>query len=392
MKTSELRCSTGSLSHTPNALGRVFKHLAQVWLVIAVVWAMPACLLAEEAKIEHETGFYYTIKKGDTLWDLSKRFSDSPWLWPDLWQKNKQIANPHWIYPGERIRLYRKAGIREVTEAVAPEPLAAAPEIEPPYFFYSGMQSISFIKKEPIPPNGIIVKAYGKGNLLATGDKVYIRAQNESTFARGSRYTAYRETDPEAGLTAKHGYGIQYKPTGVVEIITEQSGYVAARIIHSYHTMEIGDTLLPYQKRSGKIVLRPSRQDLSGKIIGSQEHEKLIADRSIVFIDKGGQDGVMPGQQYTVYYREKNRLDAKKALEIGPASHRGFRQIHCAAHRRSNGYVLCYPVRSKHCTGNRLPCRRFLKKIRTDDLSKKKRSSRDDRFFRVQYLTQQSWG
>ena len=36
--------------------------------------------------VESETGFYYTIQKGDTLWDLSQQFSDSPWLWPELWE------------------------------------------------------------------------------------------------------------------------------------------------------------------------------------------------------------------------------------------------------------------------------------------------------------------
>jgi LysM repeat protein len=36
--------------------------------------------------VEQEAGFYYTVKKGDTLWDLSQRFSDTPWVWPDLWE------------------------------------------------------------------------------------------------------------------------------------------------------------------------------------------------------------------------------------------------------------------------------------------------------------------
>src|SRR5690349_4891787 len=27
----------------------------------------------------------YTIKRGDTLWDISKIFLRSPWRWPELW-------------------------------------------------------------------------------------------------------------------------------------------------------------------------------------------------------------------------------------------------------------------------------------------------------------------
>jgi len=37
-----------------------------------------------ENVVELETGIYYTVQEGDTLWDLSQRFSDSPWMWPDL--------------------------------------------------------------------------------------------------------------------------------------------------------------------------------------------------------------------------------------------------------------------------------------------------------------------
>ncbi len=47
----------------------------------------------------------YTVVRGDTLWDISDRFLDKAWLWPQLWDYNPQIPNPHLIYPGDKISL-----------------------------------------------------------------------------------------------------------------------------------------------------------------------------------------------------------------------------------------------------------------------------------------------
>ena len=33
----------------------------------------------------------YTIRPGDTLWDLSGRFLNNPWYWPKVWSFNPEI-------------------------------------------------------------------------------------------------------------------------------------------------------------------------------------------------------------------------------------------------------------------------------------------------------------
>jgi len=51
------------------------------------------------------------IKKGDTLWELARRYFNDPTKWPEF-NKFNEITNPHLIYPGEKIGIAR--GVEEV--------------------------------------------------------------------------------------------------------------------------------------------------------------------------------------------------------------------------------------------------------------------------------------
>ena len=44
----------------------------------------------------------YHVKKGDSLWLISKRVFKDAELWPYIFDSNRtKISNPHWIYPGQ---------------------------------------------------------------------------------------------------------------------------------------------------------------------------------------------------------------------------------------------------------------------------------------------------
>jgi nucleoid-associated protein YgaU len=48
----------------------------------------------------------YIVKKGDTLWAISKRFTGNPFNYPRVARDNK-IANPDLIFPDQKIHLKR---------------------------------------------------------------------------------------------------------------------------------------------------------------------------------------------------------------------------------------------------------------------------------------------
>ena len=70
-------------------------------VVAAALLALP--VLAVELKPDHPES--YTVKRGDTLWDISAKFLNTPWNWPEIWHANPQVQNPHLIYPGDVLSL-----------------------------------------------------------------------------------------------------------------------------------------------------------------------------------------------------------------------------------------------------------------------------------------------
>jgi hypothetical protein len=300
----------------------VYKRKFRVMMALFILAAMlifPVHLFAQEATetVEHEAGFYYTVQKGDTLWDLSTQFSDNPWLWPNLWSENSQISNPHWIYPGERIRLFHVKGVdtfitKNVEENQSKE---SEPIKETLYYYYSPINSIGFIKKQAITPQGTIFKVKDDKDLVSAGDIVYIRPNVDDSFQPGTKYTVYRTLKPIVDEKTKDLVGIQHYLTGVVVITKKEPGFLVARVVKSYRSIALNDLLMPYKKRSPRIALTQSKNGLDGKIIVTEEHDNNIGDHTVAFINKGDQDGVEIGQSYSIYYQEKGKLNKKSKEE-----------------------------------------------------------------------------
>ena len=74
-----------------------------VALTVGASFLLAQPVLSDVLRSDHPQ--QYVVVKGDTLWDISARFLEKPWLWPQIWKKNPQVQNPDLIYPGDIIRL-----------------------------------------------------------------------------------------------------------------------------------------------------------------------------------------------------------------------------------------------------------------------------------------------
>ncbi len=285
-------------------------------LLPALYGSQPAA--QNQKTVKYETGFYYTVQKGDTLWDLSQKFSDTPWQWPEMWKENSQIANPHRIYPGQRIRLYRRRDAQGHDEK---GPLKDKTVVDKPEltnmleFHYASIDRVGFIRKDPVQSQGTIFKVEGQKEMISTGDLVYIRPGDNASLAKGRKFTIYRTLKPIKAKDTNELIGIQHYLTGAVEITIVRPDFVLGRIVATYRPIKVGDLLMPYYRRLPRIGMQQSPEGLEGHIIESEEHQSMFGESAIAFIDKGEQEGVRPGQLYWIYKQEKYHINPKDKNE-----------------------------------------------------------------------------
>jgi len=266
--------------------------------------------LAADDAAETKSGYYYTVQKGDTLWDLSRRFADSPWVWPELWTENAAaIANPHLIYPGQKIRLTRKAGASPQMPAGGDQHLQAHV-----HFYYSLINRVGFIRRVPVAPQGVIFEKPNKGtNMISEGNIVYLKPEGDAALQTGALFTVYRTFDPLYDITTKELIGTQHLLVGLVQVTERQPEYAIGKVLKSYRPILLSDKLMPYRLRNPRIPFETSKAGIDGAIMMSEEHLNMFAEFNTAFIDRGRIHGIQEGQIYSVYYIDENVLGPAKS-------------------------------------------------------------------------------
>lgn len=311
------------------------------FVVVFFLCSTASAVAQSNTVIKEETSMYYTVKKGDTLWDISKHFFDDPLAWPDLWSQNNQIKNPHLIYPGNRVRIYERDGVLVVEAApaveedqtAAVETAAVDMEEQPPeaavespkkeIFHYSWIDAISFIRKPGVTPYATLISVRDDKTLASSGDIVYLKQREADVPAliSGNLYTVYRMLPrPVIDIETGEKAGFQHDRLGVLEIteILKNDPIVAeAKVLKSYEPIKIGDSIMPHKQLVQDIEKEESPAGMEGRILHTMRHQDVFA-RAVAFINKGHDDGVQRGQRYSIYQKEKLAdTTAVKNTDIG---------------------------------------------------------------------------
>jgi len=246
---------------------------------------------------------FHMVKKGDTLWDISQSYYENPREWPRLWSMNPQLENPHWIYPGDQLRT-----------AAGAQPGAPAPRSED-----NSAGGGGFVGRERAVPSGTIflrdqgyigdperdvwgelVGAKEEVMMLAKGDTVYLTMNDGVDVRIGQRLNIFKEVrSPKRVEGARKPPGELVKVYGTVRVDAWDPDTQIARgvLIESLDVVERGSKVGPVGRRFDVVPPKQASVDLEARILTSVYPHIYFAQYQVVFIDKGSDDGLVPGNR-----------------------------------------------------------------------------------------------
>ena len=270
----------------------------------------------------------HTVVKGDTLWDISGKFLEKPWCWPQVWDMNKEeIRNPHWIYPGQIIYFDRKTGRLSLTKPGTDGGLAdpgvtrIQPQLRTEGLGRDAVRSIPSGVIEPFLAQPIIVEANElagaprivasqEGHLyLGKDDKVYASGQLNG----GTSFQVFRPGNPLRDPVTHKVLAYEAVFLGTVKLDQEAKAGTSAHtfiVSQSKREIGVGDRLLPAPPTPiiNYVPHAPDRL-VDARVMSIYDGVTYAGQNQIVTVNRGTVDGLDVGSVLQLYHTGRTVAD-----------------------------------------------------------------------------------
>lgn len=293
----------------------------------------------------------YRVKQGDTLWDISSAFLQSPWLWPELWHVNPQIDNPHLIYPGDLIKLVYIDGkpaltVERGSRTVKLSPNMRVQELDTviPAIPLQHIQSF-LVNNRVLTDEEINASPY----VLAGDEQHIVMGLGDYIFGRGDwsepqqAYGIYRRGPVYVDPQTKEVLGIAALDLGMARFENAENSVARFKVTASREDIRPGDRLIPTEERKVDSVFYPRAPDgeVSGQIIHVFSGVRNVSQYDVVVLNLGDRDGINIGDVLSVLSKgEVVRDRVTKELVKLPDQRRGMLMVFRTFDKVSYGLIL----------------------------------------------------
>jgi LysM repeat protein len=274
----------------------------------AAVAALNEAPVAETAAptaqlIRPDAPMNYTVKRGDTLWDIAAVFLKDPWFWPEIWQINPQVENPHLIYPGDVLSLaYGANGSANVSisqySGARLQPRLRSEGLDGPVDTIPFSAIAAFLTKPSVLTRE---QALAAPHILAFRDHHMIGGTGHEFYVRGlnavpeQRYVVMHVGPPIYDIDSNNiiGYQAAYVATAVVKVPGEVTKAVLTE--GAREALE-GDRLITVEgERSLNFQPHAPSTAINGQIISIADNAEYIGQYQVVVLNRGANDGLAQG-------------------------------------------------------------------------------------------------
>ncbi len=290
----------------------------------AIDSAMPAAAPAPQSSagpvLAESAPRSYTVKPGDTLWDISATFLRDPWYWPEIWHVNPQVENPHLIYPGDVLALaygadgspqltLERGGATRLSPRVRSEPLEGAIRAIPYEIVASFLSKPSVLEKSQVKDSPYVVSTREQHLVAAAGNFIYVRGELGGDV--NSRFNVVHVGDPLRDPDDNDLIGYHGAYTGAARLV-ENGDPSTLELTESVRETLDGDLVLPgsFDVPMDYVPHAPTRE-VDGRVIEIINGIYVAGQYQVLVINRGTSHGVEPGHVLGIYVTGTRVTDPK---------------------------------------------------------------------------------
>ena len=290
----------------------------------------PAEAPAQTAQlIRPDAPMNYTVKRGDTLWDIAAVFLKDPWFWPEIWQINPQVENPHLIYPGDVLSLaYGANGDAHVSisqySGARLQPRLRSEGLDGPVDALPYSAIAAFLSKPSVLVEEQILSA---PHILAFRDQHMIGGTGHEAYVQNlnaplnQRFTVMHVGEPIVDFETNEliGYQAAYVATAVVN----NPGKITKTVLTEGAREALRGDRLIAQEGDVPLTFTPHapKGQIDGQIIAIADEATEVGQYQVVVLNRGDRHGLTTGAVLAVDQRGEVVRDVWNRRPFGKDPH-----------------------------------------------------------------------